>query len=52
MPLTHDEVDGLKANPLLSKEFPAAHTRLSEWSHANADRIGGDYASEVARHFR
>jgi uncharacterized protein YbjT (DUF2867 family) len=50
--LTDDEVTGLMADLLISKEPPTGHTRLSEWLNQNADKVGARYASELARHYR
>ena len=50
--LTREEVDGLMANLLVSKNPPAGKTRLSEWLAENADKVGARYASELGRHFR
>ena len=50
--LTRDEVAGLMANLLVSRSEPTGRTRLSEWLAANAESVGADYASELARHFR
>jgi uncharacterized protein YbjT (DUF2867 family) len=50
--LTKDEVAGLMAELLMSGSPPTCRTRLSEWMVANADRIGRNYASELARHYR
>lgn len=50
--LTREEVDGLMANLLVSKETPTGKTRLSEWLTQNADKVGARYASELGRHFR
>ncbi len=49
--LTRDEVEGLMANLLVSKNPPTGKTRLSEWLSQNAS-IGTSYASELARHYR
>jgi NADH dehydrogenase len=49
--LTQDEVAGLMGDLLISKEAPTGQTQLSAWLAANADQIGVEYASEVARHF-
>ncbi|HTU34684.1 MAG TPA: NAD(P)H-binding protein [Candidatus Acidoferrum sp.] len=49
--LTWQEYKGLLANLLLTNGPPTGHTRLSDWLHANRDRVGRHYASEVARHF-
>jgi uncharacterized protein YbjT (DUF2867 family) len=50
--LTHEEVDGLMANLLVSKRPPTGTTKLSEWISQNADKVGLRYASELGRHFR
>ncbi len=50
--LTRDEARGLMSNLLVTDSPPNASTRFSEWLRANADRIGGAYESELARHFR
>ncbi|MDD2921726.1 MAG: NAD(P)H-binding protein [Anaerolineales bacterium] len=49
--LTPEEVDGLMANLLISKEAPRCKTRLSDWLEENKRSIGAEYASELARHF-
>lgn len=49
--LTWEEYKGLLANLLVTEGPPTGERRLSEWLHANRDRIGKHYASEVARHF-
>jgi len=49
--LTWEEYKGLMSN-LLAPEGPSAgQTRLSRWLEDNSDRVGRNYASEVARHF-
>lgn len=50
--LTWDEVGGLMADLLVSKEPPRGTTRLSEWLERNAAVGGTVYASELARHYR
>jgi len=47
--LTRDEMLGLMANLLVSRGSPTAPTRFSEWLARNADQIGRNYASELAR---
>jgi uncharacterized protein YbjT (DUF2867 family) len=47
--LTRDEMLGLMANMLVSRATPTGTTRFSEWVERNADRIGCNYASELAR---
>lgn len=50
--LTKEEVGGLMAGLLVSKEPPTGRTKLSEWLTQNADKVGAEYASELGRHFR
>ena len=50
--LTRDEVEGLMANLLVSKNPPTGKTRLSDWLSQHADTIGIHYASELNRHYR
>ena len=50
--LTRDEVEGLIANLLVSKNPPTGKTRLSDWLSQHADTIGIHYASELNRHYR
>ena len=50
--LTRDEVEGLMANLLVSKNPPTGKTRLSDWLNQHADAIGTHYASELNRHYR
>ena len=50
--LTRDEVEGLMANLLVSKNPPTGKTRLSDWLNQHADTIGTKYASELNRHYR
>ncbi len=49
--LTREEVDGLMANLLVSKESPTGKTKLSEWLTQNGDKVGARYASELGRHY-
>ena len=49
--LTPEEVDGLMAGLLVSKEAPRCKTRLQDWLHENRNQVGARYASELARHF-
>jgi uncharacterized protein YbjT (DUF2867 family) len=49
--LTPEEVDGLMAGLLVSKDAPLGRTRLADWLEANKSRVGADYASELRRHF-
>jgi len=50
--LTPDEVAGLTANLLVSREPPTAPTRFSAWLAGNAGRLGVEWASELGRHYR
>jgi len=50
--LTPDEVTGLMANLLVSKEPPHCGTHLANWLEANKDKIGARYASEIKRHYQ
>ena len=49
--LTPEEVDGLMANLLISKEPPRCKTSLQSWLEENKSTVGAQYASELARHF-
>jgi uncharacterized protein YbjT (DUF2867 family) len=49
--LTPEEVDGLMANLLISKEPPRCKTSLRNWLEDNRNIVGTRYASELARHF-
>jgi NADH dehydrogenase len=49
--LTPEEVDGLMANLLISKESPRCNTSLKDWLAENKSTVGKVYASEIARHF-
>ena len=49
--LTPEEVDGLMAGLLVSKDPPLGRVRLADWLEENKDRVGAQYASELRRHF-
>lgn len=49
--LTPEEVDGLMAGLLVSKETPRCKTRLGDWLAANKATVGKEYASELKRHY-
>ena len=49
--LTPEEVDGLMANLLVSKEPPRGKTRFDKWLTENKDIIGKKYASELKKHY-
>jgi uncharacterized protein YbjT (DUF2867 family) len=50
--LTREEIEGLMANLLVSKQPATGQTRFSEWLAKNASILGTKYASELARHYR
>ncbi|MGA3326250.1 MAG: NAD(P)H-binding protein [Terriglobia bacterium] len=49
--LTKEEVEGLMAGLLVSKDPPTGRTRLSEWASRHAHLLGTRYTSELNRHF-
>ena len=49
--LTPEEVDGLMANLLVSKEPARGKTAFKDWLEANKDIIGTKYASELKKHY-
>lgn len=49
--LTQDEVKGLMAGLLVSKEKPLGKKRLGDWLEANREQVGMRYASELTRHY-
>ncbi len=50
--LTVDEVEGLRANLLVSHGSPTGSTRFTEWLGEHAKELGTSWASELARHFK
>ena len=50
--LTPEEVDGLMANLLVSKEPARCKTKFSDWLEENKDVIGMKYASEIEKHYQ
>lgn len=50
--LTPEEVDGLMAGLLVSKEPPLGKTRLADWLEKNKNRVGARYASEIQKHYQ
>ena len=50
--LTREEIEGLMANLLVSKQSPTGRTRFTEWLAQNASILGTSYASELATHYR
>ena len=49
--LTPEEVEGLMADLLVSKDPPLGRIHLADWLEANKDRVGAQYASEIRRHY-
>jgi len=49
--LTPEEVDGLTAGLLVSKETPRGTTHLADWLERNKERVGAKYASEIKKHY-
>lgn len=49
--LTPEEVDGLMANLLISKDPARCRTAFKDWLQANKDTVGVKYASELQRHY-
>jgi uncharacterized protein YbjT (DUF2867 family) len=50
--LTPEEVEGLMANLLVSKEPPRGKTRFVDWLEQNKDKVGTQYASEIKKHYQ
>ena len=49
--LTPEEVDGLMAGLLVSKEPPRGKTHLADWLEKSKDKVGAKYASELKKHY-
>jgi uncharacterized protein YbjT (DUF2867 family) len=49
--LTPEEVDGLMAGLLVSKEPPLGKIHLADWLEKNKERVGAEYASEIKKHY-
>lgn len=49
--LTPEEVKGLMANLLVSKDPPLGKTAFRDWLEASKNTVGTRYASEVQRHY-
>jgi uncharacterized protein YbjT (DUF2867 family) len=49
--LTPEEVNGLMAGLLVSKEPPRCKTSLVDWLQENKKSVGARYASELERHY-
>jgi NADH dehydrogenase len=50
--LTREEIEGLMANLLVSKQSAMGQTRFTEWLAQNAAVLGKRYTSELRRHYR
>ncbi|HMR98514.1 MAG TPA: NAD(P)H-binding protein [Anaerolineales bacterium] len=50
--LTPEEVGGLMANLLVSKEPARGKIKFSDWLEENKKTIGTKYASEIAKHYK
>jgi Predicted nucleoside-diphosphate-sugar epimerases len=50
--LTPEEVDGLMANLLVSKQPARGKTAFKDWLDANKSMIGTKYASELKKHYQ
>ena len=49
--LTPDELKGLMAELLISRQAPTGQTSIRDWLAANAETCGAVYASELQRHY-
>ena len=49
--LTPEEVDGLMANLLVSKQPARGKTAFKDWLEENKSTVGTKYASEIKRHY-
>jgi NADH dehydrogenase len=49
--LTPEEVQGLMANLLVSKQPARGKTAFKDWLEANKAMVGTKYASEIQRHY-
>ena len=49
--LTPEEVDGLMANLLVSKQPARGQTAFKDWLEKNKSTVGTKYASEIKRHY-
>lgn len=49
--LTPEEVDGLMANLLVSKDPALGRTAFKDWLEENKSTVGTKYASEIRRHY-
>jgi NADH dehydrogenase len=49
--LTPEEVDGLMANLLVSRQPARGKTAFKDWLEKNKSTVGTKYASEIRRHY-
>jgi NADH dehydrogenase len=49
--LTAEEIDGLMAGLLVSREPPLGEIALTRWLEKRGAAVGGRYANELQRHF-
>ena len=47
--ITHDEIEGLKANLLYTSSLAVGETKLTDWVKENISTLGKHYTSELAR---
>ena len=50
--ITRDEIAGLMAGLLISRQPPTGMTHLVDWLQSHKERVGKAYASELQRHYR
>jgi uncharacterized protein YbjT (DUF2867 family) len=50
--LTRDELEGLRADLLVSNDPPTAPTSFRAWTNDHGRQLGRSWASELARHYR
>ncbi|MCO6433641.1 SDR family oxidoreductase [Nitrosomonas nitrosa] len=49
IPITREEIAGLKSGLLCTNSLPAGHTRFTDWAREHAATLGIRYTSELAR---
>lgn len=50
--ITRDEIAGLMADLLVSRQAPTGTTHLADWLREQKESVGRAYASELQRHYR
>lgn len=50
--ITRDEITGLMADLLISRQAPTGTTHLEDWLRSHKSSVGKVYASELQRHYR